>query len=74
VLHPTHFTATTVSVSSFVYGVQNSEELYDLNADPTELASIHASASPTLIANLKAWLDALKTCAGAGCRTAENGG
>ena len=50
------------------------KELYDLNAEPTELTSIHASASPALIADLKARLDALQTCAGAGCKTAENGG
>jgi len=46
----------------------------DPGGDPTELTSIHARASPALIANLKARLDALQTCAGAGCKTAENGG
>lgn len=49
-------------------------ELYDLNADPTDLTSIHASASPALLSNLRARLDALRGCSGAGCRSAENGG
>jgi arylsulfatase A-like enzyme len=65
---------------NYVEYVTGERELYDLDADPTELTSIHASASPTLLSSLGARLDALKTCAGASaasatsCRTAENGG
>jgi len=69
-----NYEAIRTSQYNYVEYETGERELYDLNADPTELTSIHASASPTLIANLKARLDALKTCAGTGCRTAENGG
>ena len=49
-------------------------ELYDLNADPTELTSLHTSAAHSaVISNLKARLDALKSCAGQTCSTAEGG-
>ena len=50
------------------------KELYDLSADPYQLTSRHASAGSTLLSNLKARLDALKSCAGETCKTAENGG
>ncbi|MDF2703520.1 MAG: sulfatase [Rubrobacteraceae bacterium] len=49
-------------------------ELYDLNADPTELTNIHASASPTLLSDLRSRLDRLRGCRGADCSTAENEG
>jgi N-acetylglucosamine-6-sulfatase len=49
-------------------------ELYDLSIDPYELTSLHASASPRLLSDLKARLDALKSCAGSECKTVEDGG
>src|SRR5215216_3354212 len=48
-------------------------ELYDLRKDPYELHSLHDSADPDLISKLDARLDALRDCAGKGCRTAEDG-
>ena len=69
-----NYSALRTARHHYVEYTRLARELYDLNADPTELTSIHASASPALIANLKARLDALQTCAGAGCKTAENGG
>jgi arylsulfatase A-like enzyme len=47
-------------------------ELYDLRKDPYELHSLHDSADPALISKLDARLDALRNCAGEGCRSAEN--
>ena len=47
-------------------------ELYDLSTDPYELTNIYASASPALLSDLKARLDALKSCAGAECKRAED--
>jgi arylsulfatase A-like enzyme len=47
-------------------------ELYDLEADPYELESIHESADPALLADLKAKLEALKSCSEEGCREAED--
>jgi arylsulfatase A-like enzyme len=48
-------------------------ELYDLRKDPYELHSLHDSADKDLISKLGARLDALRDCAGTGCRTAEDG-
>ena len=47
-------------------------ELYDLQNDPYELQSIHADADPALVEDLKAKLEALKSCAGQSCREAED--
>jgi len=47
------------------------KELYDLEADPYELDSIHDSADSSLTQDLKTKLDALRSCAGDACREAE---
>jgi N-acetylglucosamine-6-sulfatase len=47
-------------------------KLYDLRKDPYELHSLHDSADPDLISKLDARLDALRDCAGEGCRIAED--
>jgi arylsulfatase A-like enzyme len=47
-------------------------ELYDLRKDPYELHNLHESANPVLISKLAARLDALRDCAGEGCRAAED--
>ena len=47
-------------------------ELYDLQNDPYELESLHESADPALVEDLKARLEALKSCSGEGCREAED--
>ena len=49
------------------------EELYDLVADPFETQSLHDSADPALLADLRAKLSALASCSGDGCRTADGG-
>lgn len=51
--------------------VAKERELYDLDEDPTELTNIYKSASDTLISDLDARLEALKTCSGLGCRQVE---
>ena len=48
------------------------KELYDLEADPYELESIHESADPALVEDLKARLEVLKSCSEEGCREAED--
>lgn len=48
-------------------------ELYDLHRDPYQLESLHDSAAPSLLADLKARLDALRDCVGRDCRAAEDG-
>ena len=47
-------------------------ELYDLQADPYELESLHGSADPSALENLKAKLDALRGCSKEGCWDAED--
>ena len=47
-------------------------ELYNLDADPYELESLHESTDPSLLKDLQAKLDALKSCSEDGCREAED--
>jgi hypothetical protein len=69
-----NYDAVRTAQYNYVEYETGEKELYDLNADPTELTSLHASAShQAVISNLKARLDALKSCAGQTCRTAEGG-
>ena len=62
---------------SYIEYTTGEKELYDLSADPTELTSLHASAShQALISDLQVRLEKLKKCAGTGqgpesCETAE---
>ena len=69
-----NYDAVRTTQYSYVEYETGEKELYDLTVDPQELTSIHASASPALLSDLKTRLDALKSCAGAGCKTAEGGG
>ena len=46
-------------------------ELYDLANDPYELENLAASADPTTLAQLSAWLSLLKGCAAETCRSLE---
>ena len=48
------------------------KELYDLQADPYELESLHDSGTPSLLEDLKAKLDALRSCTEEECRGAED--
>ena len=47
-------------------------ELYDLQTEPYELESIHDSTAPSVLENLKAKLDALKSCSKERCRETED--
>lgn len=51
----------------YVEYVTGERELYDLNADPYQLESLHAIADPALLARLSEQLARLKRCAGASC-------
>lgn len=48
-------------------------ELYDLQNDPAQLQNLAATADAERVASLHAWLEALRACAGASCRAAEDG-
>lgn len=69
-----NYDAVRTSRYLYVEYATGEKELYDLEADPFELTNIYASASPTLLSDLKARLDALESCAGAECKRAEDGG
>jgi N-acetylglucosamine-6-sulfatase len=63
---------------NYVEYATGERELYDLNADPTELTNIYNPDSP-VGGDLHARLNALKSCSGrnisaGSCKTAENGG
>ena len=47
-------------------------EFYNLDDDPYEQTSIVDTADPELLSHLAAWLEALRHCAGASCRAAED--
>jgi N-acetylglucosamine-6-sulfatase len=74
-----NYDAIRTAQYSYVEYATGERELYDLNADPTELTNTYNSASPTLISNLHMRLNALKSCAGwdasaTSCKAAEDGG
>jgi len=66
------FEAIRTDTHKYVEYDNGDVELYDLQNDPYELESIHQSADPALVEDLKARLEALKSCSGEGCREAEN--
>jgi arylsulfatase A-like enzyme len=74
---PNYSAVRTARYNYVEYGT-GEKELYDLNADPTELTNIYNGASQTLLSELKARLEALKVCTRAdtsatSCRRAEGG-
>jgi arylsulfatase A-like enzyme len=66
------FWAVRTDTHKYVEYDDGDVELYDLEADPYEMESIHESADPALIEDLKAKLEALKSCSEEGCREAED--
>ena len=66
------FQAIRTGTHKYVEYENGEKELYDLEADPYELESIHESADPSLVEDLQAKLEALKSCSEEGCREAED--
>ena len=58
------FEAVRTGTHKYVEYENGETELYDLEADPYELESLHESADPALIEDLKTRLDALRDCSG----------
>jgi arylsulfatase A-like enzyme len=52
-------------------GAEVEQEYYRLGVDPYELENVYRNADPNRIEELRARLEALKDCSGAGCREAE---
>jgi N-acetylglucosamine-6-sulfatase len=67
-----NFQAVRTEIHKYVEYDNGDVELYDLESDPYEMESIHESADPALLEDLKAKLDALKSCSEEGCREAED--
>ncbi len=64
------YNALRTATHVYVAYATGERELYDLRADPYELHNL-AATDTALVARLGSWLDALRTCRGAGCRTAD---
>lgn len=54
------------------YAGSNERELYDLQSDPYQLNSLHATADRALLTRLSELSAELSKCSGAGCRTLED--
>lgn len=61
----------TGSRMKYVEYSRGPRELYDLDTDPYELTNLYDATAPP--GGLDTRLEALKGCAGDGCRAAENG-
>jgi N-acetylglucosamine-6-sulfatase len=68
-----NYQAVRTETHKYVEYDNGERELYDLQTDPYELKSIHESADPTILEDLKAKLDTLKSCSKEGCREVEDG-
>ncbi len=68
----TAFGSVRTETHKYVEHDNGEKELYDLANDPYELENVYETADPSLIEDLKERLDALRDCAGAGCREAED--
>lgn len=66
------YSAARTETHKYVEYGNGEEELYDLKVDPYELESLHESADPSLLEELKTRLEALRDCSGDGCREAED--
>jgi N-acetylglucosamine-6-sulfatase len=66
------FQAVRTETHKYIEYDNEEKELYDLEADPYELESLHESADPSLLEDLKARLEALRDCSEEGCREAED--
>lgn len=68
---PPSYAGVRTETHKYVEYQTGEKELYDLRSDPYETESLHETAGSPLAQELKAKLDALKTCTGDGCREAE---
>jgi arylsulfatase A-like enzyme len=68
----TTFRSVRTTSHKYVEHGNGERELYDLQNDPHELENLYETADPALIEDLKGRLEALKECAGDGCREAED--
>lgn len=68
---PPQFTALRTPSHLFVVYRNGERELYDVKADPYETNNIIGTADTRLVADLYSQMQALRSCAGDTCRTAD---
>ena len=66
------YTAVRTERYKYVEYGNGEEELYNLQNDPYELESLHETADPSLMEDLRGRLEALRECSGNECREAED--
>lgn len=66
------FEAVRTETHKYIEHENGEKELYDLRNDPSEMESLYESANPSLVQDLKARLEALRSCSEEGCRQAED--
>jgi N-acetylglucosamine-6-sulfatase len=66
------FEAVRTEAHKYIEYDNGEAELYDLANDPYELENVYGTADPSLLEDLEAKLDALKSCSEEGCREAED--
>jgi N-acetylglucosamine-6-sulfatase len=71
VLNPQGYRGLRTPTHTYVEHMDGGRELYDLTTDPYQLKNSYASSDPTFLGSLASRTQALATCRGAGCRTAE---
>jgi N-acetylglucosamine-6-sulfatase len=69
---PPAFRAVRTETHKYVEYENGERELYDLTTDPYELENLHKGADFSLVGDLKAKLDALRSCVSDECREAED--
>ncbi len=69
---PPSFSALRTPDWLFVAYRDGERELYDLKADPNEMNNIIGSADPALVSGLYSQLQAMRSCSGPSCRTADS--
>ena len=69
---PASYQALVTESHKYVEYDNGEKELYDLVDDPYEMESLHESADPAFLDDLKARLEALRDCSGDGCGEAED--
>jgi N-acetylglucosamine-6-sulfatase len=66
------FEAVRTEVHKYIEYDGGEKELYDLQADPYEVENVYETVDPSLLEDLKAKLEALKSCSREGCQKAED--
>ena len=70
--NPPNYEAVRTETHKYVEYDNGEKELYDLEADPYELERLPEITDPSLVADLKTKLNALRNCAGDECQEAED--